>query len=648
MENEAARAAAFASQADRSRELAAGYVQQALANAQAIRAIKVAVDQQIAALGVPHRWTGTVLEIMRPDGQWGQAIDLRGLPGAAATIEIAETVTLEPGEDATVENVGSQNAAALVIGIPAGAAATIEIAETVTLEPGEEAAVENIGTPQAASLVIGIPAGAPGTIVVNDVATLPAGSSVTIENVGTPHNAVLNIGIPAGNDGEGSGTVTSVGLSMPTGFSVGSSPVSVSGTFEVTYATGYQAYTTAEAGKLANITVTGAVNLDTLASTVAAKAPIASPTFTGTVTLPGDPASNLQAATKQYVDNAVVSLAKKFDSVRAATTANITISTALNNGDTLDGVTLATGDLVLVKNQSTASQNGIYVVGVSPARATAFDAWDELIGALVSVQEGTVNADTGWLCTSNKGGTLGSTAVVYTKANFTGEMLAANNLSDLANAATARQNLDLEVGVDVQAYNAKLDGLAGQTWAADQITYQTGASTVGTTALSAFARTLLDDPDQATMKATLGISSAETITQIGGNYSTTSGSAVSVTSIPSGYKALIIRLNSVGGSANAAFTVAVSQSNGASYGTGRAIVSADVVSTTTITGQVRIDGISESGAYKAITSHMYSASAGASGLLNVETNITGIIDAVRLATPTGTFDAGSFTVWGVS
>lgn len=103
--------------------------------------------------------------------------------------------------------------------------------------------------------------------------------------------------------------------------------------------------------------------------------------------------------------------------VRAATTADITISTALNNGDTLDGVTLATGDRVLVKNQSTASQNGIYIVGTTPARAEDYATWDPHVAAIISVAEGTANADTLWLCTSNTGGTLGSTSLAFSRVN---------------------------------------------------------------------------------------------------------------------------------------------------------------------------------------------------------------------------------------
>jgi hypothetical protein len=99
--------------------------------------------------------------------------------------------------------------------------------------------------------------------------------------------------------------------------------------------------------------------------------------------------------------------------VRAATTASITIATALNNGDTLDGVTLATGNFVLVKNQAAPEQNGVYLVGVSPARSTEFATYNAHPGALITVQEGTTNADTLWLCTSNVGGTLNTTAIAF-------------------------------------------------------------------------------------------------------------------------------------------------------------------------------------------------------------------------------------------
>lgn len=101
--------------------------------------------------------------------------------------------------------------------------------------------------------------------------------------------------------------------------------------------------------------------------------------------------------------------------VRVATTANITIATALNNGDSIDGVTLATNDLVLVKDQGTKAQNGIYVVGASPARSAEFDTFNEHAGAIVAVAAGTVNTGSVWFCSANLGGTLNTTDIVFTE-----------------------------------------------------------------------------------------------------------------------------------------------------------------------------------------------------------------------------------------
>ena len=110
--------------------------------------------------------------------------------------------------------------------------------------------------------------------------------------------------------------------------------------------------------------------------------------------------------------------------VRAATTANITISTALNAGDTLDGVTLADGMLVLVKDQTSAAENGIYVVGTVPRRYADFSgdirgaagAFDMHPGIFIIVEDGTANQKSGWVCTSSRSGTLGSSDIVFGQA----------------------------------------------------------------------------------------------------------------------------------------------------------------------------------------------------------------------------------------
>ena len=141
--------------------------------------------------------------------------------------------------------------------------------------------------------------------------------------------------------------------------------------------------------------------------------PLAGGTMTGALTLSGDPSSSNHAANKTYVDNALLGMGKR-GVVRAATTANVTIATALNNGDTLDGVTLATNDLCLVKNQDSASENGIYVVQASPARDDLYDTFIEHVGALIAISEGTVNADTMYLCTADSG-TLDSDPITWSK-----------------------------------------------------------------------------------------------------------------------------------------------------------------------------------------------------------------------------------------
>lgn len=134
----------------------------------------------------------------------------------------------------------------------------------------------------------------------------------------------------------------------------------------------------------------------------------------GTITGLGDPSSSSEAATKNYVDNLVTGLRTRVIA-RVASTANVNISTGLENGDTLDGVTLVTGNRVLLKDQSTASQNGLYIVVASGAasRDTEFDIISELAGQLILVSEGTTHADDLFLCTTDTSATLGSSSISY-------------------------------------------------------------------------------------------------------------------------------------------------------------------------------------------------------------------------------------------
>lgn len=142
--------------------------------------------------------------------------------------------------------------------------------------------------------------------------------------------------------------------------------------------------------------------------TVTAPAAIASDKM---LTLPDETGT---VATRAYADALVAGLSWK-QAVRVATTATGTLATAFENGDTVDGVTLATGDRILLKNQSSATENGIYVVAASgaPARASDADSGAELVNASVYVQEGTTNADKQFVCTTNAPITIGATNITF-------------------------------------------------------------------------------------------------------------------------------------------------------------------------------------------------------------------------------------------
>ena len=119
-------------------------------------------------------------------------------------------------------------------------------------------------------------------------------------------------------------------------------------------------------------------------------------------------------ATTSYVNDAVAGLRTRIVA-ECATTANVDLSADLQNGDTIDGVTLATGDRVLVKDQSTGSQNGLYTVVASgtASRDTEYDTIAELSGQMVVVNQGSTNDNKIFLCTTNNTASLGSDTITF-------------------------------------------------------------------------------------------------------------------------------------------------------------------------------------------------------------------------------------------
>ena len=215
------------------------------------------------------------------------------------------------------------------------------------------------------------------------------------------------------------------------------------------------------------------------------------------------PTASTDAASKSYVDGVSQGLDVK-DSVKVATTANITLS----GTQTIDGVAVSADERVLVKDQSTASQNGLYLCKASAwERTTDLAAGANAAGMFTFVEQGTVNAENGFVCTSDSGSAVVATNnLAYSQFSGAGQITAGNGLQksgntlsadlksngglviesaeiavDLAassitgtlaigdggtgatSASAARTALGLAIGTNVQAFDAQLSDIAGLT-----------------------------------------------------------------------------------------------------------------------------------------------------------------------------------------
>lgn len=166
------------------------------------------------------------------------------------------------------------------------------------------------------------------------------------------------------------------------------------------------------------------------------------------------PTAGTDAANKNYVDDAVAGLSWK-NEVRVATTASGTLASSFANGSSVDGVTLATNDRILIKNQSTQTENGIYVVNAAgaPTRATDADSAGEIDGAAVFVTNGTTNGGTRWVCNTSGTITLGSTNITFVQFSAGESYTAGNGLT----LNTNDFNVGAGTGISVAADSVSID-----------------------------------------------------------------------------------------------------------------------------------------------------------------------------------------------
>lgn len=162
------------------------------------------------------------------------------------------------------------------------------------------------------------------------------------------------------------------------------------------------------------------------------------------ITSLADPTAATDGANKQYVDNVAQGLDSKA-SVFVATTANITLS----GPQAIDSTGVIAGQRVLVKNQTAPAENGVYICQSGAwTRATDADAWLELVSAYVWVETGTVNADTGWLCTVDPTGTINTTAVTWVQFSGAGQITSGAGLTKTGNTLDVGAGAGITVNAD--------------------------------------------------------------------------------------------------------------------------------------------------------------------------------------------------------
>jgi len=320
--------------------------------------------------------------------------------------------------------------------LPVGADGTVlaaDSAQTTGLKwiaAGGTGTVTNVSS-TSADLTVANPTTTPALTVVS------APKLATARTIGTTTGDVTSAGSSFDGAANNTNTLTLATVNSNVG-SFGSA------TQVPTYTVNGKGLTTAAAN--VNIQIAES-QVTSLVSDLALKAPLASPTFTGTVTVP-TPSGATDASTKGYVDSVAQGLSAK-GSVLLATAAALPTNTYLANVITItatgtltvDGTVTSLNDRILVKDEVSQLKNGVYTVttagavGVAAilARSSDMDVAAEFPGAFVFVESGTVNAAAGFVCTNSTPPTVGTTAITFTQFSGAGEITVGSGLTKSGN-----------------------------------------------------------------------------------------------------------------------------------------------------------------------------------------------------------------------
>ena len=200
------------------------------------------------------------------------------------------------------------------------------------------------------------------------------------------------------------------------------------GTFQTFIGQGQPFYATVNPFQSGLIITNSTIDSTTIGATTPSTGVFTNVTMT-TGTIFTSPTANTDIANKLYVDSIAQGLSPKA-AVKCATTANITLSGL----QTIDTYTTLSGDRVLVKNQTSSAQNGIYIASANAwTRSTDMDVWSEVPGAYTVVINGSTNANTSWVTTASDTGTIGVTAMPWVQFSGSGTYFAGTGLTLASN-----------------------------------------------------------------------------------------------------------------------------------------------------------------------------------------------------------------------